>query len=374
MNLSNRSIILIIGTRPEGIKLAPVYFALKKLGLPVKICATFQHTSLLQEVFDLFNIKPDFVFGIMRPNQDLFYITGAVLENCKQLFTQENPSLIIVQGDTTSAMSAALAAFYLKIPVAHVEAGLRTGDIYAPFPEELNRQFISLIAKYNFAPTGMAVDNLKQAGIRHDTIYEVGNTVVDSLKIVLSKIESGDLLIRPELKKIIKNIYSKKIVLFTMHRRESFGDKMVIALSTIKEFAKNHPQVTFIYPMHPNPNVRQAVEQVGLNNCDNIFLIDALPYHELVYLLNLATCVATDSGGIQEEAASLGKPVVLLRSETDRPEAVQAGLAWLAGCDPIKINQYLCHALNLPTPTLTTNIYGDGQSAAKIVEILKKEF
>lgn len=372
MNLQAASIILIIGTRPEGIKLIPVYFALKQSGYQVKICATFQHTNLLQEVFDVFNITPDFSFDIMRANQDLFHITQSVLANCKILFEQEKPNLVMVQGDTTSAMAASLAAFYCKIPVAHVEAGLRTGNIYAPYPEELNRQFISLIAKYNFAPSDQAVQNLKNAGVNHNTIYQVGNTVVDALNLVLGKIDNYDSLISPTIQDLIQKIKPRKLILLTMHRRESFGQNMVSALSAIKEFAQNHPQVCFIYPMHPNPQVGQAVADAGLKVCANIFLIGPLAYPDLVYLLSQANCVTTDSGGIQEEAASMGKPVVLLRKETDRPEAVQAGLAWLAGYDCAKIQTYLLQALNLPKST-KNNLYGDGNSAQKIVAILKQE-
>lgn len=376
MNLSLRSIILIIGTRPEAIKLIPVYLEFKEQGYCVKICATFQHTNLLQEVFDLFEIKPDFRFDLMRSDQDLFYLTQAVLKNCKQLFNSQNPQLVVVQGDTTSAMSAALAAFYCKIPVAHVEAGLRTSNIWAPFPEELNRQLISLIAKYNFAPTNTAVNNLKQAGVNPKAIYQVGNTVVDVLNLVLNKIDKKELLVSDQIQELIAKIKAKnqKIILLTMHRRESFGINMVQACGAIREFANEHPEVCFIFPVHPNPQVQQAIELAGLKTCSNIFLIKSLAYHELIYVLKQAHAVATDSGGISEEAASLGKQVVLLRNETDRPEAVQANLACLAGYDKIKIKNYLLQVLNLPGTTQSTKIYGDGQSATKIVEILKQEF
>ena len=373
MNLSIRPIILIIGTRPEGIKLAPVYFALKKWGFTVKICATFQHTDLLREVFALFEIKPDFSFDIMRTNQDLFHITQVVLTEAKKLFSAQNPQLVIVQGDTTSAMAAALAAFYLKIPVAHVEAGLRTDNIYAPFPEELNRQFISLIAKYNFAPTATAVANLKRFGVNATTIYQVGNTVVDALQYVLVKVEQGDLLVGYTIQNLVKKIKAKnkKLILLTMHRRETFGDKMERMLSAIREFANENREVCFVFPMHPNPNVQQSVVAAKLKTCANIFLIQALPYQDLIYVLSRSDCVATDSGGIQEEAASLGKAVVLLRAETDRPEAVQSGLAWITGCDAIKIKQYLLRALQLKA--MPTNLYGVGNTANQIVEILKQE-
>lgn len=372
MNFKINPIIIIIGTRPEGIKLVPVYFALKKMGLPVKICATFQHTNLLQEVFDLFDIRPDFSFNIMQVNQDLFHITQAVLEKCKQLFLVQEPQLIIVQGDTTSAMTAALAAFYLKIPVAHIEAGLRTGNLYAPFPEELNRQFISLVAKYNFAPTSNAVQNLKQAGIDEKKIYLVGNTVVDTLALVVKLTQKNTFKISPEVVKLCNN-FNDKLVVFTMHRRESFGDNMLRVFNAIKEFADQNPAVRFVYPVHPNPQVQLAIEQANIQTCANIFLIKALPYHELIYILSRASCVVTDSGGIQEEAASLGKPVVLLRNETDRPETVIAGLAWLVGYNKAKIQQYLKHALGLVATNQNTGIYGDGQSANKIAQILKQE-
>jgi UDP-N-acetylglucosamine 2-epimerase (non-hydrolysing) len=368
-------IILIIGTRPEGIKLFPVYFSLKKAGLPVKICATFQHTDLLQTVFELFNIQPDFNFNIMQANQDLFHITRAVLQNCQELFLLQKPQLVIVQGDTTSAMAAALAAFYLKVPVAHVEAGLRTNDIYAPYPEELNRQFIGLIAKYHFAPSKNSVLNLQKSGVSAKAIYQVGNTVVDALNLVNSKLAAGDLRVRPEIALLLQKIINQnqKIVLMTMHRRESLGHFMQQALAAIKKFASSHGDVCFIYPMHPNPQVQKIVAQINLSLCANIFLLPALPYHELIYLLDKAQVVMTDSGGISEEAASLAKPVLLLRNQTDRPEAVEAGLAWLVGCNQTKINHYLKHALSLPLDKWQTQIYGNGNSANQIVKILRQE-
>lgn len=369
--MNKHPIILIIGTRPEGIKLMPVYFALKEQGLPVKICATFQHTNLLQEVFDLFGTQPDFSFDVMQKNQDLFHITQAVLEESKKLFNEHKPQLVVVQGDTTSGMAASLAAFYLKLSVVHIEAGLRTGNIQAPFPEELNRQFISLIAKYNFAPTQISANNLRRAGVSDSAIYQVGNTVVDALYLILNKIDSGELQVREHIKNIIHFAQDKKLILLTMHRREMFGEKMIRALSAIKQFAMHNQDVYFIFPIHPNPNVGQAVEHVGLGECKNIFLVDSLPYHELIYVLDNVQCVATDSGGIQEEAASLGKPVVVLRNETDRPESVQAGIASLAGCDVVKIHLYLQAALQ--QEAVPTRLYGDGNAAKKIATILKQE-
>lgn len=375
MNLSSRPIILIIGTRPEGIKQIPIYVALKGAGLPVKICATFQHRDLLQDVFDLFGVQPDFALDVMLPNQDLFYLTSILLQKTKKLFLEQNPQLVIVQGDTTSAMVSALSAFYLKIPVAHVEAGLRTHNLYSPFPEELNRQFISLIAKYNFAPTLLAVQNLEQSGVLANTIYQVGNPVVDAMHLILGKIKTGIVSIRIQTVELATKLGHKyqKLILLTMHRREAFGEKMVRTLQAIKIYAQAHPEIGIVYPAHPNPNVAEAINKANFSDVPNILVIAPLPYHELIYFLNLIDCVATDSGGVQEEAASLGKPVVLLRCETDRPEAVKAGLAWLAGYDPDKIYASLSAALRFSAEVAAPDLYGDGRAAMRIAQILKQE-
>ncbi len=371
--MQKRPIILIIGTRPEGIKLAPVYFALKELGLPVKLCATFQHTDLLSTVLELFGITPDYTFQTMQTGQDLFHITQTVLENCKTIFTQENPQLVVVQGDTSTAMGAALAAFYLQIPIAHIEAGLRTGNLAAPFPEEYNRQQIGNLAKYHFTPTYTASQNLQQAGINPTAIHQVGNTVIDALNFILEQTKLHKLTISQSTQELITDVKAGylKIVLLTMHRRESFGEKMIRTLQAMRRFAQQHPEVAIIYPRHPNPQVAHAIQAAKLSLCSNILVVPALPYHELVYLLNQVDCIASDSGGIQEEATSLGKPVIILRSETDRPEAMMAQMAWLVGSDPVQIQLQLEYALHQKfTPTL---LYGDGTAAKQIATILKRE-
>ncbi len=377
MNLNQRPIILIIGTRPECIKLVPLYLALRSARFPVKLCATFQHRELLQSVLDLFEIEPDFTFDVMRVGQDLSYLTQAVLQNCTVLFQTQNPQLVIVQGDTTSAMAAALAAFYLKIPVAHVEAGLRTGDMYAPFPEEYNRQTIGLIAKYHFAPTERAVQNLQKENIPAQKIYRVGNTVVDALNLVLMKVKTGQLKISLAVQALVQRITqsSQFLILLTMHRRENFGAEMAQTFTAIKEFVALHPNVCIIYPVHPNPQVRLAVELTNLSNHPRIYLIDPLPYHEMIYVLHAANCVVTDSGGLQEEAACLLKPTVLLRQASDRPESIEHGLAWLVGSDEDKIKAALALILQSSDTDLADQyLYGDGTSANQIVSILKKEF
>ncbi len=371
-------IILIVGTRPEGIKMAPVYHALKRAGIPTILCATMQHGELLQEVFDLFKIKPDIELNIMRHGQDLFYVTQAVLQKTKEVFLSVQPSLIMVQGDTTSSMAAALAAFYLGIPVAHIEAGLRTDDIQMPFPEEMNRRVISMIAAYHFAPTASAVANLLSHGIHRDTIFCTGNTIVDAMHSIKDKIQRKEVHIRQDIyDRILKaQISDHEIGLLTVHRRESFNGPIDAILHTMKEWCLAHPDIVWFYPFHPNPSVVAAIQNAGLDNLPNLILCEPLNYKDLVYILDSATYILTDSGGIQEEAISMGKHVLVLREKTERMEGVLVGLARIVGSDPQEIWDGLSwiasanHSISKHIPY----IYGDGHAAEKIVAFIQVHY
>lgn len=368
-------IILMIGTRPEGIKMLPVYFACKRLQIPIVLVSTHQHSELLDEVYTLFGVKPDYQLNIMKPNQDLFHITCSVLEKVKELFNKINPRMVLVQGDTTSSMAATLAAFYLQIPVGHIEAGLRTNDIYSPFPEEMNRRFISIIASYHFAPTSLAKQNLIKEGISEDAIFLTGNTVVDALRIIQERIQSTEIEVNEIIRDKVheKLAERKKLVLLTMHRRESFNGGITNVLQAVKEFALQHSDVFFFYPFHPNPNVMDAIEKTEIAKTPNIFLTKPLLYKDLVYLLSKVHWVATDSGGIQEEAVSVGKPVMVLRTKTDRMESVLAGHATIVGTEKSNVLKHFKQMLHHTMPCTATTIYGDGYAADKIAEILDRE-
>ena len=329
-------VLIIIGTRPEGIKMIPVYHALQKASIPTVICSTGQHADLLDDVFNIFQTEPTIRLNIMRPGQDLFYITTSVLTKMKEVLDSVKPSLVLVQGDTTSAMVAALAAFYLKIPVGHVEAGLRTGNMYGPFPEEINRKLISSLATYHFAPTKMAQENLIQENIDKKSIFLTGNTIVDALTIIQGKIHNNTIAVSDTIKTMVSNanLQGKTIMLLTAHRRESFDGGLSNIFLAIKQALEAHPNLfLIIYPMHPNPAIKEVVEKSCLSQSSRIAITSPLSYSDLVYVLEQSNFVATDSGGIQEEATSLGKPVIVLRNETDRMEGVNEGYAYLAGTE-----------------------------------------
>jgi UDP-N-acetylglucosamine 2-epimerase (non-hydrolysing) len=366
-------IVLIVGTRPEGIKMIPLYFAFKRLQIPIVLCSTDQHSDLLQEVYDLFGVVPDYQLDIMKPNQDLFYITEITLQKLKIFFNKVNPSLVLVQGDTTSSMSAALAAFYLNIPIGHVEAGLRTDDIKSPYPEEMNRRFISMVADYHFAPTALNVGNLLAEGINREKIFCTGNTVVDALRIIKEQILNQEITINEKIVSAVQQckLENKKIVLLTVHRRESFNGGIVRILTAIKEFALANPDIFFFYPFHPNPNVLEAIDKVGIAKVPSLYLSRPVQYKELVYLLLHSDWVATDSGGIQEEAVSLGKQVLVLRDKTERIEGLWTELATLVGTNHdaiIKIMSQCLHQSNLQTKG--SSIYGSGYAADMIAKII----
>lgn len=367
-----RPIVLIVGTRPEAIKMAPLYFALKTANIPVALCSTAQHTNLLSDVLHLFGITPDINLHIMKEGQDLFHITTTVLEKIKQYFTDVQPKLVLVQGDTTTTMAGALAAYYLKIPVGHVEAGLRTGDLYNPFPEEGNRKIISTLAQYHFCPTQSAVDNLLREGIAPENCYMSGNTVVDALRLV-TNIYTHD--ITSVAHDIVAQVTAaqaahKKIIVLTTHRRESFGNDIRSIFNAIKKYAHAHHDTIFFYPVHPNPEVRKALDDTQLADCNNIYLSDALSYSSMVYLLSHADGVATDSGGICEEATSLGKQILILRKKTERPESIECGLARLVGTDEAAITDGLDAITQASHRVIPNTVYGDGYAAEKILQFI----
>ncbi len=374
--ITMQPVMIVIGTRPEGIKMIPVYFELKKAGVPVVLCSTDQHSFLLKEVLDFFSVTPDISLSLMKPDQDLTYLTTAVLEEMKLVYQSIQPWLVLVQGDTTTVMAAALAAFYQNIPVGHVEAGLRTGDMRQPFPEEANRSIVGLIASYHFAPTSYAMGNLLGEGKKRESVFCTGNTVVDALRIVQQMIENSDIPLRLEisaaLQEVKKNPRAQK-VLVTAHRRESFPDGIKRIVYAIKEYASLHPDVFFFYPYHPNPVVVKVVTELELEKQKNIFLFSPLVYHELVYLLTVVDCVATDSGGIQEEAVSLGKHVLVLREKSERMEGVWCGLATIVGTQEKAIMDALQRALFINTESEREHqkVYGDGYAAQKIVKVIQ---
>ncbi len=367
-------IIIIVGTRPEGIKMLPIYEQLVCEKMPVLLVSTGQHTTLLDEVFEVFGRQPDIDLALGEPNQDLSVLTQKVIGACKELYQKYKPSLVLVEGDTTTVMAAGLVAFYQRIPLGHVEAGLRTGDIYQPYPEEFNRKVIGLIADYHFAPTALPVANLLAERVERNRIFCTGNTVVDAFRIMRAKIADKKITVREDLTSIIeqKKAQGKKVVLLTAHRRESFNGGIERILQTVKDAAQLFPDLFFIYPYHPNPNVIKAIDSVNLKSCSHIYMTEPLTYKDFVYVLLSSDFVLTDSGGVQEEAISLGKPTVVLREKTERIEGVWEGIAHLAGTDPEKIIRALHEYSNKPAQA-PNSLYGDGHAAEKIVRIIQNE-
>jgi UDP-N-acetylglucosamine 2-epimerase (non-hydrolysing) len=381
-----KKILLTFGTRPEAIKMAPLVKEFEKYPDKFKtyVCVTGQHREMLDQVLELFEITPDYDLNIMKKGQDLFDITANVLLGFKEVLKDVKPDLVLVHGDTTTSTAAALAAFYQQIPVGHIEAGLRTHNIYSPFPEEMNRQITSRIAKYHFSPTPLSKENLLKEGINEKDILVTGNTVIDSLYMVLNKIKTND-----EVEETIKNIINtkgydteriipgKKIVLITGHRRENFGDGFINICEAIKTLVSKYKEVDFIYPMHLNPNVREPIRQVfgdDLTAFKNVFFIEPLEYLSFVYLMEKSFIVLTDSGGIQEEAPGLGKPVLVMRETTERPEALKAGTVKLVGTHSEKIVNEISKLIEdsdyYNSMSMAVNPYGDGLSCERIVEAL----
>lgn len=374
-----KKILTVFGTRPEAIKMAPVIKAIAKdHNLQGQVCITAQHREMLDQILDIFDINPDYDLNIMKSNQDLFDVTTKVLLGFKDVLMESRPDIVLVHGDTTTTMAASLAAFYLKFPVGHVEAGLRTYNKYAPFPEEINRHITGVIADYHFAPTEWAKNNLIKEGIPEKKIFVTGNTVVDALLIALDKIRTSDKQRRFDT---TFNFLDKKkrLILITAHRRESFGDGFKNICLAIKELASMFPECEFLYPVHMNPNVQVPVLGIlGGGNLKNIHLIKPLEYLSFVYLISRAYLIITDSGGIQEEAPSLGKPVLVMRDTTERPEAVEAGIVKLIGTDRKKIvesaNELLMNAEVYQKMSIANNLYGDGKAAENITKILSMIF
>lgn len=370
---STGSIVLVIGTRPEAIKMLPLYWSLQEKNIPVTICFTGQHEQLVEEIFTLFGINPDYRLNIMKERQDLFHITEAVLEKTKKLFLEIKPRLIVVQGDTSSAMVSALSAFYLHIPIAHVEAGLRTGNMLAPFPEEMNRRFISILAQWHFAPTEQAKQNLLNEGIDTNSVFVTGNSVVDMLFLTKTKILNGS--IAPS--SLIQEFFSavtpgKKVLLFTAHRRETIGEGLLNIFEAMKDLLKQDKDLYILYPMHPNPRIRELAQKSQIDQENRIFITPPLSYPDMVYALTQSNLVASDSGGVQEETISLNKPLLILRSETDRPEGLQKGKVVLVGTDRGKIVEQIQTILynDQFQPDLTSSVYGDGEASHRMAQII----
>lgn len=380
-------VMLVFGTRPEAIKMCPLVKEFQKHNdaFETIVCVTGQHREMLDQVLNIFEVKPDYDLNIMKQGQDLYDVTARVLTGMRDVFKECKPDVVLVHGDTTTSTAAALAAFYQQIPVGHVEAGLRTHNIYSPWPEEMNRQITGRIATYNFSPTPLSESNLK-AEKAQGNIYVTGNTVIDALHMVVNKLKNDETLAK-EQEEILKQAGydvnrladGKKLVLITGHRRENFGEGFIHMVTAIKDLKNKYPDVDFVYPMHLNPNVRKPIHEVfgeDLTNLGNMFFIEPLQYLEFVYLMEKATIVLTDSGGIQEEAPGLGKPVLVMRDTTERPEALASGTVHLVGTNYQKIMDEVSTLLDdeqaYEKMSKAVNPYGDGKACERIVEILKK--
>ena len=388
-----KSILLVFGTRPEAIKMAPLVKKLQSLPEQFKtvVCVTAQHRQMLDQVLHIFDIKPDYDLDIMKPNQDLYDVTSRVLLGMRDVLKEVQPDVVLVHGDTTTSTAAALAAFYQQISVGHVEAGLRTHNIYSPWPEEMNRQITGRITTHHFAPTPLAKQNLLNENVKPEQIIVTGNTVIDALYIVVEKIK-GDAKLQNELSDLLKEAgydtsrldNNRRLVLITGHRRENFGDGFISMCTAIRDLAAKYSDVDFVYPMHLNPNVRKPIHEVfgEINNHKpntsngNLFLIEPLEYLSFVYLMEKSTIVLTDSGGIQEEAPGLGKPVLVMRDTTERPEALESGTVHLVGTNYDKIVSEVGTLLDdveaYEKMSKAVNPYGDGLACSRICDYLSK--
>lgn len=384
-----KKVLLVFGTRPEAIKMAPLVKAFKDFPTEFKtiVCVTGQHREMLDQVLKIFDITPDYDLNIMKQEQDLYDVTARVLTGMRDVLKICKPDIVLVHGDTTTSAAAALAAFYQQIPVGHIEAGLRTYNIYSPWPEEMNRQITGRIAEFDFAPTPLSRENLLKENINENKIVVTGNTVIDALYWVVDKIKS-DVVLGRKLKGILAKtgydierlVDGKKLVLITGHRRENFGDGFIHMCTAIRDLKNKYPDVDFVYPMHLNPNVRQPIHEVfgeNLFNLGNMFFIEPLEYLSFVYLMEKSTIVLTDSGGIQEEAPSLSKPVLVMRDTTERPEALAAGTVKLVGTDydtiVNEVSTLLDNAVEYEKMSKAVNPYGDGLACNRIVEYLKNK-
>lgn len=383
-----RTVLLVFGTRPEAIKMAPLVKTLQAQpeNFRTIVAVTGQHRQMLDQVLHIFDITPDYDLNIMQANQDLYDVTSRVLVGMREVLKEVQPDVVLVHGDTTTSTAAALAAFYQQIPVGHVEAGLRTHNIYSPWPEEMNRQLTGRIATYHFAPTLLAKQNLLGENVAENRIIVTGNTVIDALYMVVDKIKS-DKPLQAELSNVLKNAGydaarldgSRRLVLITGHRRENFGEGFISMCTAIRDLAAKYQDVDFVYPMHLNPNVRKPIHEVfgeNLSHYANLFFIEPLEYLSFVYLMEKSTLVLTDSGGIQEEAPGLGKPVLVMRDTTERPEALDAGTVHLVGTDYNKIinevSTLIDDAEAYQEMSRAVNPYGDGKACGRIAEYLTK--
>lgn len=381
-----KKIMLVFGTRPEAIKMCPLVKEFQKYPQDFEtiVCVTGQHREMLDQVLKIFEVTPDFDLNIMKQGQDLYDVTARVLTGMRDVFKDCKPDVVLVHGDTTTSTAAALAAFYQQIPVGHVEAGLRTHNIYSPWPEEMNRQITGRISEYNFAPTPLSEKNLKEEKA-WGKIYVTGNTVIDALHVVVDKLKSDKNLANEQIKILADAGYDvtrldngKKLVLITGHRRENFGEGFISMVTAMKDLSEKYPDVDFVYPMHLNPNVRKPIHEVfgeDLTIYKNFFFIEPLQYLEFVYLMEKSTVVLTDSGGIQEEAPGLGKPVLVMRNTTERPEALDAGTVKLVGTDHdlivSEVSKLLEDKAYYDKMSHAVNPYGDGLACGRIVNALK---
>ena len=406
-----KKVMLVFGTRPEAIKMCPLVLELRKRpeDFETIVCVTGQHREMLDQVLQIFGVKPDYDLDIMKPGQDLYDVTTRVLTGMRDVLKEVCPDVVLVHGDTTTSTATALAAFYRQIPVGHVEAGLRTRNIYSPWPEEMNRQITSRIASFNFAPTALAARNLEEERA-HGEVFVTGNTVIDALQMVVGKLHTdsdlADSIVR-SLKvagydvsrlssapsshtfasremagestdsRLHHSAAQRRLVLITGHRRENFGEGFISMVTAMKDLSEKYPEVDFVYPMHLNPNVRSAIHEVFGEDLSrpNFFFIEPLQYLEFVYLMEKSTLVLTDSGGIQEEAPGLGKPVLVMRNTTERPEALEAGTVKLVGTDHdlivAEVSRLLDDKAYYEKMSKAVNPYGDGKACQRIVEILK---
>jgi len=380
-----KKVLVVFGTRPEAIKMAPLVkeFQKEKSNFETKVCVTAQHREMLDQVLELFDIKPDYDLNIMKAGQDLYDITSNVLLGLKEVLDSYKPDVVLVHGDTTTTSTASLAAFYKQIKIGHIEAGLRTNNIYSPWPEEANRQITGVLANYHFAPTNTSKENLLKENKIEESILVTGNTVIDALFLALDKIKSDKELenkiisnIAKEINRKTFNINDSKFILVTGHRRENHGKGFINICKALKEIAIKNPSFNIIYPVHLNPNVQKPVYEL-LDDVDNIYLINPLQYEEFIYLMDKSYFIITDSGGVQEEAPSLGKPVLVMRDTTERPEAVEAGTVKLVGTNKEKIvieaQKLIDSKEEYEKMSKAHNPYGDGKASKRIVEFLKRE-
>ncbi len=374
-----KKILVVFGTRPEAIKMSPIVKALQReIYIDTRVCVTAQHREMLDQVLEIFDIKPDYDLNIMQKEQSLYDITTKIISNIKEILRDFRPDIVLVHGDTTTTFATSLSAFYQQIKIGHIEAGLRTNNIYSPWPEEANRQLTGILTDFHFAPTLSAKTNLLKENKREQNIVVIGNTVIDALFLTLKKI-NNNLKLKSKIIDALKTQYplinNKRFILVTGHRRENFGDGFIDICKALKELALNNPEIDIIYPVHLNPNVQKPVKRF-LSNMENIYLINPLQYGEFIYLMDKSYLIITDSGGIQEEAPALGKPVLVMRENSERPEAIEAGTVKLVGTNFKKIVDNTQNLLDNPYEyqkmSQAHNPYGDGKASGRVIKFLKE--